>query len=206
MLLQAYRPSVWSLCACPAAHCAHLHNLQREKRARKKIIYASCFLIVCTYVFLSMALKKRKKKKHRWDAIWVGNIRSATASLSQDTSLNWTRAMTERKQNNSKDFTIERILGVDKRLNDGKNISRPPDIKDVELSVVSSSSSSNSSSCENDEEEEDLSGNSSSANFPETTASSWLQNSYGVPPFFNRGWFNQAIRPPFFTLQGEDFL
>lgn len=114
--------------------------------------------------------------------------------------------MTERKQNNSKDFTIERILGVDKRLNDGKNISRPPDIKDVELSVVSSSSSSNSSSCENDEEEEDLSGNSSSANFPETTASSWLQNSYGVPPFFNRGWFNQAIRPPFFTLQGEDFF
>jgi hypothetical protein len=99
-------------------------------------------------------------------------------------------------------------------VNDGdqQEISRPPEIKDIELSAVSSCTTS--SSCENDEQEEDLfqpdidieeTGNSSSANFLDSTASSWLQNSYGCPAFFNRGWFSQSIRPPFFTLQGDNF-
>jgi hypothetical protein len=111
--------------------------------------------------------------------------------------------MTERKPNNRLDFSIERILGVE-RSDDRQEIAA--DIKDVELSAASSSSSS--SSC--DEEDlfrrniEETAGNSSSTHFPD--ASSWLQNSYGCPPFFNRGWFSQTIRPPFFTLQGKEFF
>lgn len=112
--------------------------------------------------------------------------------------------MTERKQNNRKDFSIERILGVE-RSDDRQEIAA--DIKDVELSAASSSSSSGSSCDEEDlfrRNIEETAGNSSSAHFPD--ASSWLQNSYGCPPFFNRGWFSQTIRPPFFTLQGEEFF
>lgn len=121
----------------------------------------------------------------------------------------WTRAMTERKQNNSKDFSIERILGVD-RLKNGplEEIKRPPD-KEADLSA-----SCNSSSCEEDEGHQfrqniDIDETESSVNFldSESTApTSWLNTSYGCPPFFNRGWFSQTIRPPFFTLQGDFFF
>ena len=70
------------------------------------------------------------------DAILVRNIGSATSSLSQDTPLNSTAAMTER--NSYKDFSIERILAGD----DGKR--QPPEIHDV-----------SSSNCD-EQQEEDL--------------------------------------------------
>ncbi|XP_057374850.1 homeobox protein ceh-19-like [Daphnia carinata] len=114
--------------------------------------------------------------------------------------------MTERKPNHSKDFSIEWILGVD-RLKNGpsslEEIKRPPD-KEADLSA-----SCNSSSCEEDEgnlfrRNIDIDETNSSVNFLDSeniAATSWLHTSYGCPPFFNRGWFSQTIRPPFFTLQ-----
>lgn len=112
-----------------------------------------------------------------------------------------------------KDFSIERILS--ERWN-GPSLTEENSRTDLDLqSTVCRNKriGSSSSSCEEDEDDfrnipsvESLETGSAGSFRPSDTipSASWLHTSnYVCTPFFNRGWLSQAIRPPFFTLQGN---
>lgn len=165
------------------SRCAHLSDHQ--------IIYYFFFLF-----WFGLFLSRWKRDGRQWN-------------LGPTPPQDFPQLVARRAMERKKDFSIERILG-DRWKSPSRETERTE--IDVESTLCRSrQSSSRSSSCE---EEEDNYPNISAeidnriaatdATFTATSvaASSWLHSNYGCPPFFNRGWFTQTIRPPFFTLQG----
>ena len=190
------------------SYCPPLH-----KGANNVIKYTTTPLRLCTAGHYSPdssgGMRKEKSRTGRWDYIYscflfcmlfhssssarpgefgVGHT-FGPVSRPEDLALNAETWKMERK----KDFSIARILG------DGSDSPQREDNRPEEAEVEGRSS------CDDDEDDlhNPVDIESGGRNFPDpVAATSWLHSNYGCPPFFNRGWFSQTIRPPFFTLQG----